>query len=71
VPNEFTQKIKSASDSQELLDVISVTKKQDIEAHQLSFALSRLFSLQKNGFDTIPPRELTKRIQQLGALDEV
>ena len=57
---EITQRIKSASDTQELLEFLACTKKQDIEAHQLCFALNRLFSLQKSGFNTIPSRELTK-----------
>jgi FAST kinase domain-containing protein 2 len=58
--NEFTQRIKTANDSQELLEIMTITNKKDIEPHQLSFALRRLFTLQKNGYNTIPPRQLAK-----------
>lgn len=54
------QRIKSADDSHELLELMVGTKKLELEPHQLSQALGRLFTLQKTGGNTINPSQLAK-----------
>lgn len=52
--------IRSAEDTHELLDIMSMTDKRDIEPHHLSQALNRLFTLQRNEMNNIHPAQLTK-----------
>lgn len=58
--NLVAKQIKAASDSHELLDMMSMIDKQDLEPHHLSQALNRLFSLQRTGYNTVHPIQLAK-----------
>lgn len=58
--NFFLKQVKSANDTHELLDIMSMADKRQIEPHHLSKAMRRLLDLQKNGFNTVHPGQLTK-----------
>lgn len=54
------QRIRSTGDSHELLDMMSQAKRKDVEPRQLSQAFSRLFSLQRNGYNSVHPSQLIR-----------
>lgn len=56
----LTDRIKSISDSHELLDMIKTLNKQDLAPHQLSNVMDRLLYLQKTGTNTVQPSQLTQ-----------
>ena len=57
---DFSILIKSVTDAHELLDILSATRKEDIEPEHLSHALNLLLALQKNGDSSFDPAQLTQ-----------
>ena len=59
IENNIINRIKKTGDTHELLNMMTKIEKNDLEPHHLSQAFNRLLTLQKVGYNSIPPAQLT------------